>query len=111
MGRQAQDEEWFLAEQETLAAGLERMGRNLRHRREADPEVATETAPTALATIRTWIGAETVLAGAAGVRRERPEEWERELAADAAYCSALRQALHRDIHLSLRERNRRRPDL
>ena len=111
MGWGARDETCMLAEQETLAASLERLGRSLRHRRVADPELATETALTALATVRTWIGAETVLLGAESVKRERLEEWEQELASDSRHCSELRDAIHTELHLSLRERNRRRTDL
>ncbi|HEX8917842.1 MAG TPA: hypothetical protein VF898_05040 [Chloroflexota bacterium] len=102
------DEFGLAATQETLVDSLERLGRNLRRGHNSDPELAMEMALTAMATIRMWITAETLLAGAQQVGRVRLEEWEQELVDDIAHCSFLRQQLHAELRLSLRERNRRR---
>lgn len=108
---EALEAQWALAKTDVLPAPLGQFVRSLRRWRDSDPEMAVELAVSALATVRAWVDVEVLLDGARDVGRERLEEWEQQLAAASEDCAILRDAIHDDLHLSLRERNRQRLDL
>lgn len=96
-----------LAKQQGLGSAFAALGQTLHAQRETDPRLMTETVLTALASIRTWLEASTVRTSLQGVQRDRLEEWEDELMHAAEYCAQLADIVQGELHMSLRERNRR----
>lgn len=111
MRTEALDAQSTPTETNVLPASLVQFVQSLRLWRDSDPEMAVELAVSALATIRAWVNVEVLLEGARDVGRERLEEWEQQLAEAGEDCAILSDALHAELHLSLRERNRQRLDL
>lgn len=96
----------LLAEQETLARALQSLGAKLQRRRGVDLVAELDTVLTALASMRMWLDADKVKLAVEEVSRERVEAWEAELKADEDYMALLRETVHRELSLSLRDRNR-----
>jgi hypothetical protein len=111
MHNHSRDDEEFVKAREMLAVAPKGLGRYLRRSQKSDPEVAMERAIAALAAIRTSLRTDTVLASTRGLSVERLGEWEQELAASTDHLQSLWQTVHDEVHLTLRERNRRRFDL
>jgi hypothetical protein len=99
-----------LAQQQGLAMAYQKLGRTLQQQT-ADPVGTMEAALTALASIRCWLDVGTILDGLAAGRRDQLERWEQELEWSGEYLEKLREVVHAELTLSLRERNRLRQDL
>ena len=105
------DEMNMLPQQKALAGMLERGGRDLHRLDTVEPRKVTEVAILALATLRTWLGPAVLRRALQEVGWDEMDTWETELAAGEAHLARLRACIQEELHLSLRDRNRRRPDL
>ena len=109
---EAETDDFFLRlERDSLAASLRGLAAALQGQAEPDPTLAMEAMLATLATIRCWLPSGTVKAAVAAANLPQLKEWETELALDEVHLATLREVVHAELHMSLRERNQRRHDL